>query len=105
MNKELAKAIVKAYMRLHENDLKNRSVIKTYLFPKTVNKVYGHDQGGYYVLERVSIHTDGKPDEFEKTYYIPAAVYDGFGIEGEIYLDEGEVLKMLEGGEGDERRN
>ena len=101
MNRKLANAIVAAYMRLHENDPKNRSIIKTDLFPKSVDKVYGHDEDGYYVLERKSIHTDGKPDDWEKTYYIPAPVYDGVGNEGVMYLDEGDVLKMLEGGEAE----
>lgn len=101
VNRKLANAIVAAYMRLHENDPKNRSIIKTDLFPKSVDKVYGHDEDGYYVLERKSIHTDGTPDEFEKTYYIPAPVYDGVGNEGVMYLDEGDVLKMSEGGEAE----
>lgn len=37
----------------------------------TPNKITGKDENGYFVMDRVCIHTDGTPDEWEKVYYTP----------------------------------
>lgn len=35
------------------------------------NVIRGKDKNGYFVKERVCIHTDEKPDEWVTTYYEP----------------------------------
>lgn len=35
------------------------------------NVIRGKDEKGYFVKERVLIHTDGTPDEWVTTYYVP----------------------------------
>lgn len=55
--------------------------------PSDVNRIIGHDSDGYYILERVTIHTDGKPDEWVRTYYNPCPTSDGMN-DSQVFVDE-----------------
>lgn len=55
--------------------------------PPDVNRIMGHDSEGYYVLERVTIHTDGTPDEWVRTYYEPCPTSDGMNV-SQVVVDE-----------------